>query len=246
LVEALLHLEAPRRRDVLQVDAAERRGEAGDGLDQLVDVGGVQHDRHAVEAGETAEQLRLALHHGQRRLRTDVAQAQHRRAVRDDGDVVAGPGVFPGLLRIVVDGLAHEGYARGVGDGEVADAVEADLRGSDELAALVGAENLVAGDGGEGAVAVGRAGLAGGRALILGGGVPQGHRAVVVVMCHVRRFLVFGGGPGLVGGRFARVISALTLSDGAYRALPGHRRDTSRSLPGHFRRWNTVPRRYIT
>ena len=42
-----LDLEAARRGDVLEVDAAEARRQPDDGLDDLVDVGGVQADRDA-------------------------------------------------------------------------------------------------------------------------------------------------------------------------------------------------------
>ena len=96
LLEPLLDLEAARRRDVLEVDAAEARREPDDGLDDLVDVGGVQADRHGVDAAELLEQHRLALHHRHRGGRADVAEAEHGGAVGDDGDRVRHPGVVAG------------------------------------------------------------------------------------------------------------------------------------------------------
>ena len=83
-------------RDVLEVDAAEGRREPHDGLDDLVDVGGVQADRDRVDAAELLEQHRLALHHRHRGRRADVAEAEHRGAVGDDRDRVGHPGVVAG------------------------------------------------------------------------------------------------------------------------------------------------------
>ena len=88
LLEPALDLEAARRRDVLEVDAAEARREPHDRLDDLVDVGGVQADRHGVDAAELLEQHRLALHHRHRGRRPDVAEAEHGGAVGDHGDGV--------------------------------------------------------------------------------------------------------------------------------------------------------------
>ena len=96
LLEAVLDLEATRRRDVLEVDAAEARREPDDGLDDLVDVGGREADRYAVDAAELLEEDGLALHHRHRRGRADVAETEHRRAVTDDGDRVGHPGVVLG------------------------------------------------------------------------------------------------------------------------------------------------------
>ena len=67
--------------------------EPGDRLDDLVGVLGVQADRHGVDAAELLEQHRLALHHGHRGGRADVAEPEHRGAVGDDRDGVGDPGV---------------------------------------------------------------------------------------------------------------------------------------------------------
>ena len=85
--------------DVLEVDAAERRREAHDRLDDLVDVGGGEGDRDRVDAAELLEQHGLALHHRHRGGRADVAEAQHGGAVGDDGDGVGDPGVLVGEPR---------------------------------------------------------------------------------------------------------------------------------------------------
>ena len=112
LLQPALDLEAARRADVLEVDAAVRRGDARHGVDDLVDVGGVEADRHAVDAAELLEQQRLALHHGQRGERADVAEAEHRRAVGDDEDRVGLPGVAPRQRRVGGDRRRHPADAR--------------------------------------------------------------------------------------------------------------------------------------
>jgi hypothetical protein len=48
-------------------------------------VGGVEADREGVDAGELLEQQRLALHDRHGGLGADVAEAEHRGAVGDDG-----------------------------------------------------------------------------------------------------------------------------------------------------------------
>ncbi len=145
LDQPALDLEAPRARDVLEVDAAERRGEADDRLDDLVDVGRVERDRDRVDAAELLEQHGLALHHGHRGGRADVAEAEHRGAVRDDRDGVGDPGVVVGQRRVGRDRLAHPGDAGRVGHREVLRIAQRDRRGDRHLAAAVQREDRVVG-----------------------------------------------------------------------------------------------------
>ena len=120
LDQSLFHLEAPRRRDVLEIDRTEGRRDRGDGGHDLVGVGGAEHDRHGVQPGERLHQGGFALHHGQRGLRSDVAEAQHRGPIRDDGDHPGRPGVVPGGGRIDRDQAGDTGHAGGVQHREVA------------------------------------------------------------------------------------------------------------------------------
>ena len=83
-----------------------------DGLDDLLDVGGVQADRDGVDAAELLEQHGLALHHRHRGGRADVAEAEDGGAVGDDGDGVRHPGVVLGQRRVRGDRLADPGDAR--------------------------------------------------------------------------------------------------------------------------------------
>jgi hypothetical protein len=87
-----------RRLDILQIDAAERRPEKAHAIDELVHVLGVDLQVEAVDVGKALEQDGLALHHRLGGERPQVAQAEHGRAVADDGDQVA-------LGRVIVGGV---------------------------------------------------------------------------------------------------------------------------------------------
>ena len=119
-LQALLDDEAFRRLDVLKVDAAEA------GLHQLhraaefVGVLGVDLDVDRVHVGEALEQHRLAFHHRLRRQGAQIAQPQHRGAVRDHRDGVALGGVVIGALRVLGDRLAGHGDPGGIGQAQVA------------------------------------------------------------------------------------------------------------------------------
>ena len=117
--QAALDLEAARRRDVLEVDAAEARRDRLDEGHDLVGVLGVQAQREGVDARELLEEHRLALHHRHRGRRADVAQPEHRGAVGHDGDRVALDGQRPRLGGVVVDGRGDARHARRVGHRQV-------------------------------------------------------------------------------------------------------------------------------
>ena len=71
-------------------------------------------------AGELLEQAALALHDRLGGERADVAEAEHRRAVRDHGHEVGAAGVESGGGRIGMDGHAGGSDARGVGESQIA------------------------------------------------------------------------------------------------------------------------------
>ena len=129
-----LDVEAVRRLDVLEVDAAEGRLERGDQVDQLVEVLLVDLDVEDVDAGELLEQDALAFHHRLGGERADVAEAEHRGAVGDHGDQVAARGVAEGVRRIGDDLLACRGDAGRVGEREVVLVDELLGRGDRDLA----------------------------------------------------------------------------------------------------------------
>ena len=145
LLQPVLDLEAARRRDVLEVDAAEARRDRRDRLDDLVGVLGVQADREPVDAGELLEEHRLALHDRHRRARADVAEPQHRRAVGHHGHRVALDRVAKRVLGRVVDRAADARHAGRVGHREVVPGAQRRLVVHLDLAADVQAEGPVDG-----------------------------------------------------------------------------------------------------
>ena len=145
LDELAFDLEAARRGDVLEVDAAEGRREAHDRLDDLGDILGRQRDRDRVDSAELLEQDGLALHDGHRGGGADVTQAQNGGAIGDHGDSVGDPGVFVGGFGIGGNRLAHLGDARCVGHREVLCVAQRNGRRNLHLAAAVQREDGVFG-----------------------------------------------------------------------------------------------------
>src|SRR6478672_559068 len=143
LAQLGLDLEAARGGDVLEVDPAEAGRNELDRADDLVDVGRVDADGPRVDVGEALEEGRLALHDRQRRLRADVAEAQHRRPVGDHGDRVALDGQLRHVLRVVGERLADPADARRVGHREVLAVAQVDLGLDGDLAAEVQQEDAV-------------------------------------------------------------------------------------------------------
>jgi uncharacterized membrane-anchored protein len=112
LAQLLLDVEALRRLDVFEVDAAEGGLHACDRVDQRIGVGLVELDIEDIDAGELLEEAALAFHHRLAGERADVAQAEHRRAVGDDGHQVAARGEVHRLGRVTRDLHAGIGHAR--------------------------------------------------------------------------------------------------------------------------------------
>src|SRR5690606_4547909 len=103
----------------------------------------VEADRERVDAGEVLEQERLALHDRQRRLGPDATEAQHRRAVGDDGDGVLLDRQVVDALRVLGDGLADPGHARRVGHRQVVAVADRHAGQHLDLAAVVHEEGAV-------------------------------------------------------------------------------------------------------
>ena len=119
LAQPLLDIEAPRRRDVLEIDTAVDGRDGLDDRDDLLGVLRVEAHRPGVDVAEALEESGLAFHDGQSRLRADVAQAEHRGAVGDDGHGVAFDRVLSGEGAVARDLLAHARHARRVDPGEI-------------------------------------------------------------------------------------------------------------------------------
>ena len=87
--QRLLDDEAIGGLDVFEVDAAERRPEVAHAIDEGLDVLGIDEEIDGIDVGEALEQRRLAFHHGLCRQRAEIAEAEDRGAVGDDGNEVA-------------------------------------------------------------------------------------------------------------------------------------------------------------
>ena len=103
LAQALLDDEAFGRLDVFEIDAAEGGAEIAHAIDEGVDVPGVDLEVDGVDIGEALEQHRLAFHHRLGGERAEIAEAENRRAVGDDGDQIALGGVVVGEVRVLGD-----------------------------------------------------------------------------------------------------------------------------------------------
>ena len=119
LDQALLHVEAVRSPDVLEIDAAEGRLEQLAGFDDLLGILGRELDVEDVDARKALEQDRLALHHRLARQGSDVAEPEDRGAVGDDRDQVRAPGVEERVVGSANDLPARLGDAGGVGQREI-------------------------------------------------------------------------------------------------------------------------------
>ena len=119
IAECLLDVEALRGLDVLEIDAADRRGQHLAKSDHVVGVGGVDLEVENVDVGKALEQDRLPLHHRLSGEGTDVPQSQDRRAVGDHRHQIAAIRELECSLGIVGDHQARLGHTRGVGQAQV-------------------------------------------------------------------------------------------------------------------------------
>ena len=143
LPQSGLDLEAARRGDVLEIDAAVGRGEVADRVDDRLGVLGVEADRPGIDVGEPFEQRGLALHDGHRGCRPDVAEPEHGRAVADDRDRVALDRQPAGVLGILGDRQADPRHPGCVGTGQIVAGTQGHLRFDADLAAQVHQERAV-------------------------------------------------------------------------------------------------------
>ena len=134
LLESPFDLETPGRRDIFEVDAAERARDVIDGLDQLVDVLGLHADREGVDVGKRFEQGAFPLHHRHPGFGSDVAQPEDRGPVGDDRHQVRAAGQGIGEFGILLDGEAGFRHARRVRDRKVVPVVDPDPRDHLDLA----------------------------------------------------------------------------------------------------------------
>src|ERR671921_505744 len=142
--QAGLYLETLGSRDVLEVDPAERRRDAHDRLDKLVHVVGVYEDGHRRYAGELVVEDRLPLHNRHRGDGPDVAESEHPRPVRADGDAAAYHGQLACECGVLGDGLARARHPWSVDVAHVLHRPDGVGRFDHELPSLVLEERPVA------------------------------------------------------------------------------------------------------
>ena len=90
-----------------------------DGLDNGVRILGVDAERERVHVRKLFKQHAFALHHRHAGLRADIAQAQHRRAVCDDGYRIPAACEIIGFIYILLDLQAGLRNTRRVSEGEL-------------------------------------------------------------------------------------------------------------------------------
>ena len=111
-LQPLLYVEALGSLDVLQVDASEGGCYALYGLAELLGVLLVDLYVEDVDAAIYLEQQTLTLHHGLAAHGAYVAQAQHCRAVADDGHQVALVCVSVSIVGIILYLQTWKSHAR--------------------------------------------------------------------------------------------------------------------------------------
>jgi hypothetical protein len=117
--ERFLNIETVRGTDVLEVDSANRRLEQLAELYDVVRVLGADLEIEDIEVGELLEQVRLALHDGLARHRSDVPQAEDGGAIGNHRDEVSLGGVLVDEGRVALDLEAGFRDAGGIGEGEI-------------------------------------------------------------------------------------------------------------------------------
>ncbi len=91
--KSLLYLEALGGLDILEVDAAESRGDGLDHLHEALRIGLVDLNVVRINSCENLEKKRLAFHDRLGCLGADVAQSEYGGTVRYHGHKVAAPRV---------------------------------------------------------------------------------------------------------------------------------------------------------
>ncbi len=120
LAQPLFDHKAFGRLDVLEIDAAKGRVKEAHAIDKLVDVAGVDLEIDRIDIGKALEESALALHHGLRRERPEIAEPQNRRTIRDHRDKIALRGVIEDRARLAVDAEAGEGDTGRIGERQIA------------------------------------------------------------------------------------------------------------------------------
>src|SRR6185369_4108136 len=105
--QPVFDLETSRRGNILKIYAAKNGRYMFDRLDDLVRVLCVQTDRKRIDPAKFLKELTLAFHNRHCGRRTNVAEPEDRRAIRNDGNRVFLDREIKDLFGIFVNGLAN-------------------------------------------------------------------------------------------------------------------------------------------
>ena len=117
--ESAFDFKASWRGNILQIHAAEASGYQGDGVYNGIHVVGAYAERNCVHVAEFLEEGAFALHNGHARLRTDIAQTQHRRAVGYYRDKVGTAREVIAFVYILLNFKAGLCHSRRIGEREI-------------------------------------------------------------------------------------------------------------------------------
>src|SRR5208337_2208158 len=120
LLQRLLDVEALRRFDVLQIDAAKSGFQQLAELDNLVGIMSVDFKVEHVHIGKAFKQDTLTFHDGLAGEGTDVSQAEDGSSVAYNGNQVALRGVFESIVGVLFDIQAWIRHSGGVSQAQVA------------------------------------------------------------------------------------------------------------------------------
>ena len=120
LTEFLLNVEALRRFDIFEVNAAKRWFKRRYHVDKFIRIEFINFDVEHVNPGEFLKQNAFTFHHWFTGQRANITQAQNRSTVGNNRNQVAACGVFVGCQRVLFNFKTRCSHARRVGQREVA------------------------------------------------------------------------------------------------------------------------------
>ena len=118
--KSLFDLKAVGGFDVFEVDATECGLEQLAEFDDLFGIVAVDFDVEDIDIGKALEENSFAFHDRLASESADIAQAEHRGSVAQDGDQISAAGVFESILRILLDFETRHGHTRRVGQTKIA------------------------------------------------------------------------------------------------------------------------------
>ncbi len=120
LAQLLLDVETLWRFNIFEVDAAKGGLQRGHHVNKFIRIEFVHFDIEHIDTGKFLKEYPLPFHHRLTGQRADIAQPQHRGAVRNNRHQIAARGVFVSRQRIFFDFETGGSNARRVGQRQIA------------------------------------------------------------------------------------------------------------------------------